>query len=77
MEAYKNPELSVSERVEDLISRMTLEEKVAQLSCMAVAHGEIPDMENNLRNGVGEISDNFGQETMELNLATAKKFRNF
>ena len=77
MEAYKNPELSISERVEDLISRMTLEEKVAQLSCMAVAHGEIPDMENNLRNGVGEISDNFGQETMELNLATAKKIQEF
>ena len=28
---YKNPDLSVNERVDDLISRMTLEEKVAQM----------------------------------------------
>lgn len=31
MEPYKNPELPVSERIEDLLSRMTLEEKAAQL----------------------------------------------
>lgn len=31
MERYKNPDYSVEERVEDLISRMTLEEKAAQL----------------------------------------------
>ena len=57
METNKNPDISVEERVEDLIGRMTLEEKAAQLSCMAVAHGEAPDMEKNLRNGVGEISE--------------------
>lgn len=31
MEKYKNPNLPIEERVEDLLSRMTLEEKVAQL----------------------------------------------
>lgn len=30
---YKNPKLSVEERLKDLISRMTLEEKVGQLRC--------------------------------------------
>ena len=30
---YKNPILSVEERLKDLISRMTLEEKVGQLRC--------------------------------------------
>ena len=29
--AYKNPKLAVSKRVSDLLSRMTIEEKVAQL----------------------------------------------
>jgi beta-glucosidase len=31
---YKNPRLSVDERVADLLKRMTVEEKVAQLTCL-------------------------------------------
>ncbi len=31
---YKNPKLPIERRVEDLLSRMTLEEKVAQLQCL-------------------------------------------
>src|SRR6185436_11316538 len=31
---YKNPNLPVDRRVADLLSRMTLEEKVAQLVCL-------------------------------------------
>src|ERR1041384_45451 len=31
---YKNPSLPVERRVADLLSRMTLEEKVAQLTCL-------------------------------------------
>src|SRR6185295_11396133 len=31
---YKNPRLSVERRVDDLLSRMTLEEKVAQMTCL-------------------------------------------
>lgn len=31
---YKNPQLSVSQRVDDLLSRMTLEEKVGQTLCL-------------------------------------------
>jgi beta-glucosidase len=31
---YKNPSLPVNERVKDLLSKMTLEEKVAQLTCI-------------------------------------------
>lgn len=32
--AYKNPRLPVEKRVADLLSRMTLEEKIAQLTCL-------------------------------------------
>jgi len=32
--AYKNPRLSVDQRVADLLSRMTLEEKIAQMTCL-------------------------------------------
>ncbi|HUS12258.1 MAG TPA: glycoside hydrolase family 3 N-terminal domain-containing protein [Pyrinomonadaceae bacterium] len=31
---YKNPRLSVEQRVDDLLSRMTLEEKLAQMTCL-------------------------------------------
>jgi len=37
-QSYKNPNLPVKERVRDLLSRMTLDEKVAQLmGCGMVA----------------------------------------
>lgn len=32
--AYKNPKLPINERVKDLLGRMTLEEKVAQMMCL-------------------------------------------
>lgn len=32
--AYKNPQLAVDQRVTDLLGRMTLEEKVAQMTCL-------------------------------------------
>lgn len=33
---YKNPNAAVGDRVEDLLSRMTLEEKVAQMMCVPI-----------------------------------------
>ena len=33
MEKYRNKDLSVDERVEDLLGRMTFEEKIDQLTC--------------------------------------------
>ncbi len=63
---YKNPELSVTERVDDLLKRMTLEEKVAQMLCiwgqknimLCNAEGNL-DLSNliiYLKDGIGQIA---------------------
>jgi len=40
---YRNPKLSVERRVDDLLARMTLEEKVGQMLCMWNARRQITD----------------------------------
>jgi len=61
---YKNPGLSVQERVSDLLSRMTLEEKVAQMLCIWGQKSLLLDEEGKLDydklhvhhiNGLGQI----------------------
>jgi beta-glucosidase len=42
-EAYRNPKLSVERRVDDLLARMTLEEKVGQMLCMWNARRKVTD----------------------------------
>ncbi|HSK64860.1 MAG TPA: glycoside hydrolase family 3 N-terminal domain-containing protein, partial [Pyrinomonadaceae bacterium] len=51
---YKNPNLSVDERVADLLKRMTLEEKVAQLVCLWPRQRELKPDE--LKHGIGQIA---------------------
>src|ERR1044072_2824907 len=74
---YKNPSLSVDKRVADLLKRMTLEEKVAQLQTF---HGGRPKLYKGLLNnpqkldsiygnGVGMLNPDFGstmEETIEV-----------
>lgn len=64
--AYKNPRLAVGVRVADLISRMTLEEKVAQMLCLWQRKSELLfdangtlDLNigrNELKHGMGQIA---------------------
>jgi beta-glucosidase len=63
--AYRNPQLPVEQRVADLLSRMTLEEKVAQTHALWTGKSLIMDQQGNfspekaqavLKNGMGEIT---------------------
>lgn len=65
MPPYKNPRLSVEQRVADLLSRMTLEEKVAQTQALWQKKALITDEKGNfapekaaavLRHGMGQIT---------------------
>ncbi|MGK9367455.1 glycoside hydrolase family 3 N-terminal domain-containing protein [Melioribacter sp. Ez-97] len=63
---YKNPELSPEERAEDLLKRMTLEEKVAQMLCIwedkktiffdDEGNFSIDKIREHLKNGLGQIA---------------------
>ncbi|MEY8411047.1 glycoside hydrolase family 3 N-terminal domain-containing protein [Lachnospiraceae bacterium 62-26] len=55
MEKYRNKDLSVDERVEDLLGRMTFEEKIDQLTCLVTVSEDIPDFEEYIPNGIGNV----------------------
>jgi beta-glucosidase len=55
---YKDASKPVKERVEDLLERMTLKEKVAQLYCSLLMGGTdtVNNLKENLKDGVGTLS---------------------
>ncbi|MBX9850742.1 MAG: glycoside hydrolase family 3 C-terminal domain-containing protein [Cytophagaceae bacterium] len=83
---YKNPKLSVNERVKDLLGRMTLEEKVAQTQCIWQQKSMIMDDKGNfspekaqkvLQYGIGQIarpSEKRGPKEMAELTNTIQKF---
>jgi beta-glucosidase len=60
---YKNPSLALEQRVEDLLSRMTLTQKIAQLNCSMSMGGAFDNPELQLANGIGEIAIMLGGRT--------------
>lgn len=56
MERYLDRNLSARERAEDLLSRMSIEEKLAQTGCVLVPAGREKEACAQLENGIGEIS---------------------
>ncbi|MFH0992442.1 MAG: glycoside hydrolase family 3 N-terminal domain-containing protein [bacterium] len=63
---YKNPKLPIEDRVTDLLNRMTIEEKVAQMICIwgqkktmffdGEGNLDLKNIETHLRHGVGQIA---------------------
>lgn len=82
---YKDPSQPVEKRVEDLLSQMTLEEKVAQLGSywsfeLLRPEGPDPEQLNTvLRNGIGQISRvaGMGTKPAEETAALVNAFQQF
>lgn len=62
MEAYRDPTLPEHERVEDLLGRMTLSEKLAQLGCVWIT-ALVEDGSFDEERALGAIPDGIGQVT--------------
>lgn len=55
MQKYKNPDLPVEERLEDLLGRMTFEQKIDQITCLVTITEDIPDFKDYIPNGIGNV----------------------
>lgn len=55
MQKYKNPDLPVEERLEDLLGRMTFEQKIDQITCLVTVTEEIPDFKDYIPDGIGNV----------------------
>ncbi len=72
MEKYLNTNLSAEERASDLLSKMSLEERMAQVNCVLLPGGKEDNISEYCKYGIGEIS------TLEVRmLKTAKEAAEF
>src|SRR5215218_7740615 len=62
--AYKDPRLPVERRVADLLSRMTLEEKVAQLVCLWANRPQV-NLQSDFSTDRGDFSPTKAAEVMK------------
>ena len=69
-QSYKNPNLPVKERVKDLLSRMTMDEKVAQL--MGLWNGGVEDFKPEIFNDPVRMKEIFGNGCHSIHPAPFK-----
>jgi len=82
---YEDPHAAVDARVADLLSRMTLQEKIAQISCIWQRKGEVEDASGNFDPakasrvfpyGIGQVARPSDQVPLEPNDPLQNVFRN-
>lgn len=83
---YLNPNASIDDRIEDLLSKMTLEEKAMQLNAAsirksaAVEEGVEPiekSIEEQIKNGIGFIENTFDQRKPEQSVAMVNSLQKY
>ncbi|MDR0640872.1 MAG: glycoside hydrolase family 3 C-terminal domain-containing protein [Treponema sp.] len=71
MEKYKDAQVPAAERAGDLLSRMTLEQKIAQLQCMIAAGDDPAKTLGAFTDGIGEVATfcslNSWEQVLEFN----------
>ncbi len=81
---YKDPQATVAARVDDLLSRMTLQEKIAQISCIWQRKGAIEDANGNFDPakasrvfpyGIGQVARPSDRVPLEANDPLQNVFR--
>lgn len=55
MKKYKNANLPIEERLDDLLNRMTFEQKIDQITCLVTITPDIPDFKEYVPNGIGNV----------------------
>ena len=55
MMRYMNSSLSAEERTEDLIGRMSVEQKIDQMTCLVTITPDIPDFKDYIPKGIGHV----------------------
>jgi beta-glucosidase len=82
---YRDPHAPVAARVQDLLSRMTLQEKIAQMSCIWQRKSDIEDAHGNFDparasrvfpNGIGQVARPTDRVPLEPNDPLQNVFRN-
>lgn len=56
MEKYRDPSLSPKERAQDLLGRMSLEEKMGQVNCLFPYGDNWDAVEKDMEHGIGQVS---------------------